>query len=122
MNNGAVEARHKVKPMKIRKDSITLALLLVLGTGVWGGAPSGKKPEYGPAKGTLVIVGGGPTKDTGIMEKFIELAGGPKAKFVIVPTAGGNKTPDGKFRVFQEEKVLAGWKSRGLTNLRMLHT
>ena len=29
-------------------------------------------PEYGPAKGTLVIVGGGPTNNTGIMEKFIE--------------------------------------------------
>ena len=47
-------------------------------------------PEYGPAKGTLVIIGGGQTEGTGIVEKFIQLAGGPDAKFVIVPTAGGN--------------------------------
>jgi cyanophycinase len=44
-------------------------------------------PEYGPAKGTLVIVGGGATEGTGIVEKFIQLAGGNDAKFVIVPTA-----------------------------------
>ena len=32
-------------------------------------------PEYGPAKGTLVIVGGGNLNGSGINEKFIELAG-----------------------------------------------
>jgi cyanophycinase len=79
-------------------------------------------PEYGPAKGTLVIVGGGPTTDTGIMEKFIELAGGPNAKFVIVPTAGGNKLPNGAIRIYKEEAVIASWKKRGLTHVRMLHT
>jgi cyanophycinase len=77
---------------------------------------------YGVAKGTLVIVGGGSTKNTGIIEKFIELAGGPKAKFVIVPTAGGNKTPRGEIKVYNEAAVLAPWKKRGLTNVRMLHT
>ena len=48
-------------------------------------------PEYGPAKGTLVIVGGGSTDGTAIMEKFVELGGGVNGKFVIVPTAGGNR-------------------------------
>ena len=42
-------------------------------------------PEYGPAKGTLVIVGGGNLEGTGIIEKFIELAGGRDKQFVIVP-------------------------------------
>jgi cyanophycinase len=79
-------------------------------------------PEYGPAKGTLVIVGGGPTNGTGIIEKFIALAGGPEAKFVIVPTAGGNKTADGQIRVYNEETVVASWKRRGLKHVRMLHT
>ena len=46
-------------------------------------------PEYGPANGTLVIVGGGSTDGTTIMEKFVELGGGVDGKFVIVPTAGG---------------------------------
>lgn len=79
-------------------------------------------PEYGPAKGTLVIVGGGSTDGTEIIENFINLAGGPDARFVIVPTAGGNKTPDGQIKVYNEETVVANWKKRGLKNVRMLHT
>ena len=79
-------------------------------------------PEYGPAKGTLVIVGGGSTENTGIIEKFIQIAGGPDAKFVIVPTAGGNKTQDGQIRAYKEEEVIASWKRRGLKNVTMLHT
>jgi cyanophycinase len=79
-------------------------------------------PEYGPAKGTLVIVGGGSTDGTGIMETFINLAGGPDAKFVILPTAGGNKTTDGQIKVYNEETVVANWKKRGLKNVRMVHT
>lgn len=53
-------------------------------------------PEYGPAKGTLVIVGGGTLTGSGISEKFIELAGGPEKNFVIVPTAGGNRNAQGQ--------------------------
>jgi cyanophycinase len=79
-------------------------------------------PEYGPPKGTLVIVGGGATEGTGIVEKFIQLAGGPDARFVIVPTAGGNKNPDGTWRVYKEEQVLAPWLKRGLKHVTMLHT
>jgi hypothetical protein len=36
-------------------------------------------PEYGPANGTLVIVGGGSTDGTTIMEKFVELGGSAPA-------------------------------------------
>ena len=79
-------------------------------------------PEYGPAKGTLVIVGGGSTRGTGILEKFVALAGGKDAKFVIVPTAGGNKSADGKVIVYDEAKVVAAWKRMGLTHVKMLHT
>lgn len=79
-------------------------------------------PEYGPEKGTLVIQGGGSAEGTGIVETFINKAGGPGAKIVIVPTAGGNRTPDGKLIVYEEDKVLASWKKLGLTNVHMLHT
>lgn len=108
--------------------SLSLTLLLALSAaGSFGihqsfSAASQEAPEYGPAKGTLVIVGGGPTNNTGIMEKFIQLAGGPDANFVIVPTAGGNKTPTGEIKVYKEEDVIAGWKRRGVKNVRMLHT
>src|SRR5215203_6595219 len=79
-------------------------------------------PEYGPPKGTLVIVGGGATEGTGIMEKFIELAGGPDKKFVIVPTAGGNHKADGTLQEYKEEDVVQGWIRRGVKNVKMLHT
>jgi cyanophycinase len=79
-------------------------------------------PEYGPPNGTLVIVGGGSADGTGIMEKFIELGGGPDGTFVIVPTAGGNRRANGDLIPYVEETVIAGWLRRGLKNVRMLHT
>ncbi len=78
-------------------------------------------PEYGPAKGTLVIVGGGATEGTGIMEKFIEIAGGPDAKFVVVPTAGGNRKGT-EIVPYDEQAVVGGWLKRGVKNVKMLHT
>jgi cyanophycinase len=78
--------------------------------------------EYGPERGTLVIQGGGPAEGTGVLETFVNLAGGPTTKIIVIPTAGGNRTPDGKLIVYQEEKVLAPWKKLGLTNVHMLHT
>jgi cyanophycinase len=78
--------------------------------------------EYGPEKGTLIIVGGGNLTGTGIMETFINKAGGTGAKIVVVPTAGGNKGPDGKWIVYKEEDVIAPWKKLGAENVRMLHT
>ncbi len=79
-------------------------------------------PEYGPASGALVIVGGGSADGTTIMEKFIELGGGPNGRFVIVPTAGGNRGADGAVRRYVEVAVTASWTRRGLKNVRMLHT
>ncbi len=85
--------------------------------------PASEGPlEYGPAKGTLLIVGGGATDGTGIMEKFIALAGGPEKKFIVVPTAGGNKSADGTWREYKEEQVIASWLKRGVKNVKMLHT
>jgi cyanophycinase len=108
--------------MTRRRFAVVLVASLVFvsayGTGTaWQAAA----PEYGPAKGTLVIIGGGNTDNTGIMEKFIELGGGPDGRFIIVPTAGGNMQ-DGKPREYKEEQVIGGWLKRGLKNVKMLHT
>jgi cyanophycinase len=84
--------------------------------------PATETPEYGPAKGTLVIVGGGNLTGTGITEKFIELAGGPEKRFVIVPTAGGNRNKDGSPIVYDEPRIIAPWVRLGLTHVRTLHT
>lgn len=79
--------------------------------------------EYGPAKGTLVIVGGGDDRGTGIMETFVNRAGGLGAKIVVVPTANGNKTDDGQIKGYKEEDIVRPWKrGLGLENVRMLHT
>jgi hypothetical protein len=47
------------------------------------GPATPEAPEYGPSNGTLLIAGGGPLLDSGIVEKFIELAGGPGANFIV---------------------------------------
>lgn len=105
---------------------ITLGLLAgfpVAWTYAQGGASKEQTlPEYGPPKGTLYIVGGNMRDSSEVPQKFIELAGGPSKKFVVVPTNGGNRNPDGTPRVYDETRVLAEWKKRGLTNLVMLHT
>ena len=79
-------------------------------------------PEYGPAAGKLVIVGGGNLTGSGVIERFIALAGGKDRKFVIVPTAGGNRRADGTPIVYDEAEVVAPFKVYGLTNVHMLHT
>lgn len=79
-------------------------------------------PEYGPASGTLLIVGGNMSDTFGVPQAFVRLAGGPSKKFVIVPTNGGNKNADGTPKVYKEDAVVAAWKRRGLTNVVMLHT
>lgn len=67
----------------------------------------------GPANGSLVIVGGGRLSDT-IIERFIELAGGKDAYFVVVPTAAGADSYSER-----EGEIL---RSRGAKNVTVLHT
>jgi len=86
------------------------------------GGLAAQTPEYGPERGTLVIQGGGDAAGTGIYETFINLAGGPSAKIIIVPTAGGNKESDGRIKVYKEEEIIRPWKKLGLTDVHMLHT
>jgi len=99
-----------------RFSSIFLAAALL------AGGLAAQTPEYGPERGTLVIQGGGDAAGTGIYETFINLAGGPNAKIIIVPTAGGNREKDGSIKVYKEEEVIRSWKKLGLTDVHMLHT
>lgn len=104
------------------KFRLFFALAVVLAAAVPWRIAAQDAPEYGPPKGTLIIVGGGATAGTGIVEKFIELAGGLNAKFVIVPTNGGNLNRDGSVKVYNDWEVLRPWWERGMTNVVMLHT
>ena len=99
----------------------TLATIALLQLALASGAHA-EGPEYGPSNGTLVIIGGGTLRNTGIIERFIELAGGPTKKFIIVPTARGNRNPDGTVRKYSTAEILGPWLKFGLRNTRMLHT
>lgn len=104
-------------PIRRARVAIIAGLALVASAGASGQ----DAPEYGPPRGSLVIVGGA-MRDPAIAARFIELAGGPDAAFVIVPTAGGNRSGDGTARVYREAEVVAPWKKLGLKNVVMLHT
>ncbi|MCC6432145.1 MAG: cyanophycinase [Gemmatimonadaceae bacterium] len=121
VHSARARARHTLA-RRLRTAALTASALLsaLIGTTRSVFAQSG--PEYGPSKGTLLIVGGGQLDGSGIYEKFIELAGGPSAKIVVVPTAGGNKRGDGTPIVYHADTVLASWRKMGLTNVHMLHT
>jgi cyanophycinase len=72
-------------------------------------------PKIGPAKGSVMIVGGG-SIGRDIYSRFIELAGGPDALIIDVPTAGGNE------KYGAETPASRSLKAAGARNVVVLHT
>ncbi|MEM9326376.1 MAG: cyanophycinase [Bacteroidota bacterium] len=69
----------------------------------------------GPESGALVVVGGGGVPPS-VISRFIELAGGPEAPIVLIPTASGSED-------FTPASVgLARFSDQGAKNLTILHT
>jgi cyanophycinase len=69
----------------------------------------------GPASGALILAGGGPLGSE-IMGRFVELAGGPDAPIVVIPTASEGEE-------FGEDwQGLRPLRQAGARNLRVLHT
>jgi cyanophycinase len=68
-----------------------------------------------PARGSLVIVGGGKLPDA-IADRFLELAGGKNARVVVIPTA--TELADTPERL----PCPAYWKARGAASVMLLHT
>lgn len=95
---------------------VGLALALVLLTGPGEQLRAGDAaPLVGPDQGSLVLGGGGHMGGA-IMNRFIELAGGPNERIVLVPTAGSSAN---------YSEVWSGYKmfrDLGATNLAILHT
>jgi cyanophycinase len=79
------------------------------------GAASAAPAVRGPAHGTLIIAGGG---DLGpeIVGRFIQLAGGPDARIVVIPTAGEDATYGA------DCACLKMFQALGAKNLTVLHT
>lgn len=70
-------------------------------------------PTVGPVTGSVVVVGGG-AQGPEIFAKFIELAGGPDALIVEVPTAGGDSV--------DMRNVGRGLRAAGARNVLGYHT
>ena len=71
--------------------------------------------QEGPKHGTLVISGGA-EKPGIILERFIQLAGGPDAPIIVVPTSGNADNYD------QSYPGLKRFRDAGARNLFVLHT
>ena len=94
----------------IRTRGISLFFILLISL-----VPRAVAQEVGPARGSLVIVGGG-MRDPAILKRFIDLAGGPQAPIVIIPTAGGDDEYDEFYSGLRDFHEL------GAFNLTVLHT
>jgi cyanophycinase len=79
-------------------------------------APAWAQTATGPTRGALVIVGGGSLPDSGILERFIDLAGGGDQLIVVVPTAGEDDAYD------ESWDGLRQLRDAGARRIRVLHT
>lgn len=72
-------------------------------------------PCVGPPTGALLLAGGG-TLDPEIFQRFVELAGGPDARIVVIPTAAREDhfPPDWE--------GLQPFRKAGAADVRVLHT
>ena len=94
---------------------IAAALLLAVAPGGAQDPPTADSPRVGPARGSLVIIGGA-MRDPEIVERIIDLAGGPHAPLVAIPTAGGAPHYDQYWRGQRP------FKDAGATDITVLHT
>ncbi len=98
-----------------RRFAAPMATLFLFGAGASMAHAQSATPSVGPANGSLVVVGGN-MQDRAIYERFIELAGGPEAKIVYIPTAGGGESYD------QFCSCLNRWREYGAEEIQLLHT
>ncbi|MEQ9399292.1 MAG: cyanophycinase [Longimicrobiales bacterium] len=104
---------HRIRTFVSRSVAV-VALAAVAGAPLEAQAGNGA-PQVGPANGSLVVVGGN-MSDPAIYARFIELAGGPDASIVYIPTASGAPDYD------QFCSCLNAWREHGARNIRVLHT
>ena len=71
--------------------------------------------QVGPANGSLIVAGGA-LSDPAVFARFVDLAGGPSAPIVIIPTAGGAEEYDQYFRGRR------AFEAAGARDITILHT
>ncbi len=101
--------------MSLPKRLLVLALLTPAIAAAQGSSRSATATKVGPARGTVVVVGGG-SMGPEIYAAFIKAAGGPDALIIDVPTAGGAA------EYSQDAGGTRGWRLAGAKNVYVLHT
>lgn len=99
--------------MKLRIALLLITLLITFSNEIRCQERYSCNETHGPASGSLLIAGGGMLSDT-IINRFINLAGGIDARFVVIPTAAGDSVYD--------ESAGNLLRSRGVKNITILHT
>ena len=106
----------RVAPLLVAAAALSVAACRSTGTGkpVTTALAAGTT-KVGPARGSVIVVGGG-AQGPEVFAKFIELAGGPDALILDVPTAGGDTVYPPNWRGQN------GLKAAGAKNIFVLHT
>ena len=106
--------RRPRRPRTSRCLAAAFVAALVTPLHVLAPEPAGAQ-EVGPANGALIVAGGS-LSDPAVFARFVELAGGPSAPIVIIPTAGGGESYDQYFRGRRP------FEAAGATDITIVHT
>jgi len=105
-----------------RIAALAAAIVLSAGCASSGGparsgaaAAASTDAPVGPSRGALIIAGGGRLGPE-ITDRFIELAGGPAARIVVIPTAGEQDTFP------QDWSGVQAFRDAGAAGVTVLHT
>ncbi|MFQ5717945.1 MAG: cyanophycinase [Acidobacteriota bacterium] len=98
-----------------RRHARAIVILVLLVAAVEPPGVAAPAPRVGPAHGHLVIVGGG-MRSPEILKRFMELAGGPGAPIVVVPTALEGDLDD------RVEEFARPFHDAGFRDVSVLHT
>jgi cyanophycinase len=110
-DEATIVMKSKRRGVSPRGLSVSATLVIVLAT---QSLPA-RAAEVPP--GALVIVGGGGFPDAA-RKRFVELAGGPGARIVVIPTA--SESADGP--PAELEEYLEPWRKQGVASATILHT
>ena len=94
-------------------SSIQVTLVATIAAALF--ASTAPAQQVGPANGSLIVAGGA-LSDPAVFARFVELAGGPSAPIVVIPTAGGGESYDQFFRGRR------AFEAAGATDITILHT
>jgi cyanophycinase len=92
---------------------------LALPTSVAKAAPPDATPpssELVPSHGGTLVIGGGGDLPELVRDRFVELAGGPQARIIVIPTA--HSVADRP----EASAALDPWMGKGAASVRLLHT